>query len=64
MCAAAGISTISRISVKSSGHSGIPSLCCFQQLPRCSFPQLPRYFANLLGVMNNPAEAMARAGIR
>ena len=34
--------------------------CCFQQLPRCSFPHLHRYFANLLDVMDNPEDEMSR----
>ena len=59
MFAAAGISKISRFCVKSSSHSGRPSLL-FQAASSLQFPLASRYFANVLDAMNNPAEAMSR----
>ena len=60
MFAAADISKISRFSLKSSNHSGRPSLL-FLAASSLQFPLASRYFANVLDAMNNkPAEAMSR----
>ena len=64
MFAAARISSISRFSVKSSSHSGIPSVAGSSNL-FVAVPQRPRYFAYLLDViMRKRCREGARAGIR